>query len=1057
MRCALKPLYLKGTRKRTKPYSEAMNRARFCTYGAADFKVVAALIALAFCLLLSCSSAQVRGVLSFVDLDPTPPELFEDCLSYAPDGVGILECTTGVEIVDEEKRVACLNQGGNCERYAFNIPMYPDKLGLTVEKVYKELWDRYVEDVNEYAKDKMKEAGCWAAAYPTTVLSQVILYAHTEAAVRYWKEVFIASLYYMPASLWWHSPFPGDGGVFVPSYSLLPKPQLYEDLAASNEAYFFQPPAFPGAPVEIDESDLAEGWPGLYSKEMLKQSFFDSKQTIPTALEYNQFGHASFFRAYGRRSMKVFVVFEPTCIPPPLGKSPLGVFPVPFIPRADTEWLSVAEGYPFDNGDLSGDYWVPYPEGAFTPPPSPQDAESLLSTFSGDLLNLLPLGGGLAGSASGLGGGLGSFSNFSDFSDQALESYFNDLGDGYDDILTHFEFGQDSADGLANAGNLTDLDGLNAAGQPADEGADSNEPSGLLTRLDGKLLEVLPEALARYAVNELPGGNFDRLGLFEKIRTVGAFSSATEDYIQNQVTVTDAEGNTTLDPSKLGGIASNAGGLESFLGGSESGTSFGAQSFSYGGEGFGGLSLGPGGPDDREDLEEVLNCPALSVKPGERGPYPILGKNDEGIVRTGHYNDATRYLFSGYDVADTYTQDMAQNLQAFRDAFGLPDEKVDTSAWVPSYTILCDGDEGGEVQRLNSMLGGGGSEYDAEEVADFQAENGLEPDGVTGPETWLALAASGGSPFLQTPGAYVLGSGSGQGGFGLSSTPLPATPLLAQTSDPSTADPSAEENANADEEQSPEAEEVSYRNGEKWPRTIKNWFGPDGPFRLDDPEGEDSCQRYTVENPISPFDYEEPQTAQELAEYVLYRHQAGELILATENPANPDTGVVAEPDGSDPLSNVTAALAGAPAKRSNGLASFGGETYLSPDMLEGLLAISDHYQVRVSAVAGGEHSANSPHYGGAAFQIDMIDGKTVEEIAAEVDTDTSVNVINKTYQEGDELKNTCDWGSGESPIVQVLALCGAADAKATSGPTSDTIGRRDHLQCSWPTKADAKK
>ena len=1006
--------------------------------------------------LVSVSSAQDKAVLSFIDLDPTPPELFDDCVSSAPDALGILECTTSVEIVDVTKQADCVNSGAaQCERYAFNVPMYPQKLGLTVEKVYKELWDRYVDDVNEYAKDKMKEAGCWVASYPTTVLSQVIMYAHTEAAVRYWKEVFIASLYYMPASLWWRSPFPGDGGVLVPSYSLVPRPQDYIDMAgAATDAgedwlYYFQPPAFPSSAIGFEEDDLVEGWPGLQTQEQLKEAFFNSKLTIPTALEYNQFGHTSFFRAYGRRSMKVFTVFEPSCIPPPLGKSPVGIFPVPFIPRADTEWLSVAEGYPFDDDMIDGDYWIPLPQAAYEPLQDAGDGEALLGSVGGDLLSLLPLGGGVAG----ITGGLGGFDNFGNLVDDTLNGYFDELGDGFDDMKDQFDLSQADADNLSNAGNLTDLDGLDAAGENAQEGADSNEPDFLISNLDYNLVQTLPKLLAENVVNELPGGDFEGLGFFEKVRTIAAFSNATEDYVEDQTSVTDSEGNVNTDASRLDTIAFESGGLESFIGGSSSGSAFGTQDFSYGGGGgFGGLAGGTG-PDDRDDLAEVLNCPTLSVSPKERFPNPLLKTASGGVVRTPHYNDVIRYLFSGYTLADGYTQDMNQNLQGYKNALGLPTETINTDGWVPSYTILCDGDEGGEVRRLNAMLGSGGNDYDEQEVIDFQAENGLEPDGMTGPETWLALSANSTSVSLLTAPLTLSPSNNQRMTNALNN--VSNFRLLLILDPPPGAAPQGDPNTSG-EAASPEAEDVSYRKADEWPGTIRNWFGPDGPLRLDDPEGEDSCQRYSVENPSSPLDYEAPQSVYELAQWVLYRESIGKLSLATENPPNPDTGLLNEPDESDPLSNINAALAGQPAKRSSGLASFGGETYLSPDMLEGLLAISDHYNVRVSAVAGGDHSPGAAHYGGGAFQIDMINGENVLDIAERVETDTSVDIINQTYQEGDELKNTCAWGSAENPIVQVLALCGAADAKATAGPTSDTVGRRDHIMCAWPTKADVE-
>jgi hypothetical protein len=50
---------------------------------------------------------------------------------------------------------------------------------------------------------------------------------------------------------------------------------------------------------------------------------------------------------------------------------------------------------------------------------------------------------------------------------------------------------------------------------------------------------------------------------------------------------------------------------------------------------------------------------------------------------------------------------------------------------------------------------------------------------------------------------------------------------------------------------------------------------------------------------------------------------------------------------------------------------------LSPEMLSGMVSLGKDFDYRVTTVAGGDHSPNSYHYKGTAFDIDQIDGGAV--------------------------------------------------------------------------------
>jgi zinc D-Ala-D-Ala carboxypeptidase len=79
-------------------------------------------------------------------------------------------------------------------------------------------------------------------------------------------------------------------------------------------------------------------------------------------------------------------------------------------------------------------------------------------------------------------------------------------------------------------------------------------------------------------------------------------------------------------------------------------------------------------------------------------------------------------------------------------------------------------------------------------------------------------------------------------------------------------------------------------------------------------------------------------------------------------------------DGADARSNIRDTANGGAAKRS----CFGnapcGTVLLSSTMLSAMETIAGSYSFRVTAIAGGSHSANSYHYTGRSFDVDVING-----------------------------------------------------------------------------------
>ncbi len=82
-------------------------------------------------------------------------------------------------------------------------------------------------------------------------------------------------------------------------------------------------------------------------------------------------------------------------------------------------------------------------------------------------------------------------------------------------------------------------------------------------------------------------------------------------------------------------------------------------------------------------------------------------------------------------------------------------------------------------------------------------------------------------------------------------------------------------------------------------------------------------------------------------------------------------------DGADARANIRDTTNGLAAKRSCYGNAPCGSVSLSTTMLSGMESIAGTYTLRVTAIAGGSHSANSYHYAGRAFDVDIVNGVSV--------------------------------------------------------------------------------
>jgi zinc D-Ala-D-Ala carboxypeptidase len=94
-------------------------------------------------------------------------------------------------------------------------------------------------------------------------------------------------------------------------------------------------------------------------------------------------------------------------------------------------------------------------------------------------------------------------------------------------------------------------------------------------------------------------------------------------------------------------------------------------------------------------------------------------------------------------------------------------------------------------------------------------------------------------------------------------------------------------------------------------------------------------------------------------------------------------------------------------------------------MLQALLEITQGRRVRVSEIAGASHSANSLHYQGTAFDIDLISGVSGPG-----------NTI--SHQLAD-------------PLVSICKAQGAREAwlETAAGTPASSSGNGNHVHCGW--------
>jgi hypothetical protein len=119
------------------------------------------------------------------------------------------------------------------------------------------------------------------------------------------------------------------------------------------------------------------------------------------------------------------------------------------------------------------------------------------------------------------------------------------------------------------------------------------------------------------------------------------------------------------------------------------------------------------------------------------------------------------------------------------------------------------------------------------------------------------------------------------------------------------------------------------------------------------------------------------------------------------------------------LRNIQDAAAGLPA-RTSPFSDIGSQpVFLDLKMLRGLVYLRLVYgytTMQVTAIAGGKHSKNSPHYSGKAFDVDFINGRKVN----------SANTLVPAFR-------------------AACTALGATDVRGPGDPEHDT-----HVHCAWP-------
>jgi hypothetical protein len=122
----------------------------------------------------------------------------------------------------------------------------------------------------------------------------------------------------------------------------------------------------------------------------------------------------------------------------------------------------------------------------------------------------------------------------------------------------------------------------------------------------------------------------------------------------------------------------------------------------------------------------------------------------------------------------------------------------------------------------------------------------------------------------------------------------------------------------------------------------------------------------------------------------------------------------------DPWANIDQTSKGQPAVCSARGNCPGGQVRLTTSMLSGMQQIAQKMSYRVTWIVGGAHGANSYHFKGSAFDVDMINGQAV---------------INVSFATSRAFRQACiDAGAIE-----------------TIGPDNNHLfgGHKDHMHCAW--------
>jgi peptidoglycan hydrolase-like protein with peptidoglycan-binding domain len=299
------------------------------------------------------------GYSSYVDLVYTdaysrPLELVTQCMTAAPEAITALECFHNMEIIDGAAFEECnADELGPCgKRFAYPTPFYPEAYGQMVKGVYDEIYKRYYANVLKYANQELFP--CLFSFCDGVCLlnatKNITRHAYGSLNTVYWEEIFAASLKYLNTTLWYYLPFPGYGTIILPIFSDKQNPQQYIDYAERINAldaqdrgvpYGFTSPGYTDQRVPFEPSETAQGLPGLYAFEELKNDLEPA-----TLLEYQQFGFSTVIEFYGDNET---MVVEPVWC--------LGALPLPWIRRALTKEITVAEGYTLPNTAVNP--WVP--------------------------------------------------------------------------------------------------------------------------------------------------------------------------------------------------------------------------------------------------------------------------------------------------------------------------------------------------------------------------------------------------------------------------------------------------------------------------------------------------------------------------------------------------------------------------------------------------------------------------------------------------------------------------------------------------------------------------